>query len=82
MGSSFKIGSFNAIDTNDEKNPKSNNHGANDELKKKLLVFAGIILAVVIILFLVLYLFSLFTNKTYSYDEIEEVMVQAAESYF
>mgnify|MGYP006069320243 CR=1 FL=1 len=82
MGSSFKIGSFNAIDTNDEKNPKSNNHGANDELKKKLLVFAGIILAVVIILFLVLYLFSLFTNKTYSYDEIEEVMIQAAESYF
>ena len=24
----------------------------------------------------------MFTNKTYSYDEIEEVMVQAAESYF
>ena len=34
MGSSFKIGSFNAIDTNEEK--KSSKNGGNDDLKKKL----------------------------------------------
>lgn len=83
MGSKFNIGSFNAIDTSEEKKQKSHSSkGTNDELKKKLLVLGGIILAGVVILFLVLFLLSLFTQKNYSYEEIETIMKNAAIAYF
>ena len=72
MGSSFKIGSFNAIDTNEEK--KSSKNGGNDDLKKKLLMLGAIILVGAVVIGIVLFLVSAFSNKTYSYDQIEKVM--------
>ncbi len=80
MGSSFKIGSFNAIDTNEEK--KSSKNGGNDDLKKKLLMLGAIILVGAVVIGIVLFLVSAFSNKTYSYDQIEKVMTSAAENYF
>lgn len=81
MGTNFNVGSFNAINTSEVKKEKTSNssHGSSNELKKRLLVFGGIIVVFVVLIAIVLLLFS---NKTYSYDDIEQVMVQAAESYF
>lgn len=81
MGSNFNVGSFNAINTDEEK--KSSSHkGDDNELKKKLLFLGAIIIGGVLILFLILFLVSSFVQKNYSYDEIEEIMYDAAVQYF
>lgn len=83
MGSNFNIGSFNTINTNEEKKQKSHSSkGSNDELKKKLLVLGEIILGGAIVLLLILFLLSSFVQKNYSYDDIEEIMKNAAIAYF
>lgn len=83
MGTNFNVGSFNAINTDIENKPKKNNSkGSNDDFKKKLLVLGGVILGGAIILFLVLFLISTFFPKSYSYDEIENIMKNAAVNYF
>ena len=81
MGSNFNVGSFNAINTDEEK--KSSSHkGTDNELKKKLLFLGVIIVAGVLVLFLILFLVSSFVQKNYSYDDIEEIMRDAAVQYF
>ena len=83
MGSNFNIGSLNTINMNEEKKKKSNSSkGSNDELKKKLLVLGGIILGGAVVLFLVLFLLSSIIQKNYTYDEIEQIMKNAAIAYF
>lgn len=83
MGSNFNIGSFNAINTDEEKHPKkSGSGGVNDDLRKKLLYLGGIILGGVLILFLILFIVSSITGKNYSYDDMEEIMTNAAIAYF
>ena len=81
MGTNFKIGSFNAIDTTDAKKSTNSSKG-NDDFRKRLLLFGGIILVGIIVLFLLLFLISIFFKKTYSYDDVEAIMVTAAEDYF
>lgn len=81
MGSKFNVGSFNAINTDEENKPKSNK-GGNDDLKKKLIFLGIIILGGVLVLFLILFLLSLLVQKSYSYDEIESIMQNAAVQYF
>lgn len=80
MGTNFNVGSFNAINTNETKDKKpSSSHSVNDDLKKRLLIFGGVIVIGVVLIAVVLLLFS---NKTYSYDDIENIMIDAAEAYF
>ena len=80
MGTNFNVGSFNAINTNETKDKKSSSsHSVNDDLKKRLLIFGGVIVIGVVLIAVVLLLFS---NKTYSYDDIEKIMTNAAEAYF
>lgn len=81
MGTNFNVGSFNAINTNETKEKKepSNFNSSGDDLKKKLLLFGGIIIVAVVVIAVVLLLFS---KKTYTYDEIEKIMTDAAEEYF
>ena len=80
MGSNFNVGSFNAINTNETKDKKpSSSHSVSDDLKKRLLIFGGVIVIGVVLIAVVLLLFS---NKTYSYDDIEKIMTNAAEAYF
>ena len=81
MGTNFNVGSFNAINTSEveDKKPSNNFHGTGDDLKKKLLIFGGIIIVGVILIAVILVLFS---KKTYSYDDIEKIMTSAAENYF
>lgn len=66
------------LDDNDEK--KSVTHQEN--AKKRMFKIMGIILAGTAILLLILFIMSLFTNKKYDYDQIEDVLQKAAESYF
>lgn len=79
MGTNFNVGSMNAINTTPD--PKKKNNDDN-ELKKRLVKFGGIIIGGVIVLFLVLLLASVFMKKQYSYDDIEEIMQNAAIQYF
>ena len=86
MAASFNVGSFNAIDTSETKKSKSSKSsksgGSNNELRKKLILFGGIILGIVVVIALVLFLLSVFMTPTYTYDDIENIMVNAAEAYF
>ena len=83
MATNFNVGSFNAIDTNETKKSKSSGSGgSNNELRKKLVLFTGIILGAVVVIALVIFLLSIFMIPTYTYDDIENIMVNAAESYF
>ena len=60
MGTNFNVGSFNAINTSEveDKKPSNNFHGTGDDLKKKLLIFGGIIIVGVILIAVILVLFS------------------------
>ena len=83
MGTNFNVGSFNAINTNEPKKSNSKNgKGSNEDLRKRLMLMGAAILGGAIVLFLLLFLLSLFMNKNYTYDDIENIMVSAAESYF
>ncbi len=81
MGTNFNVGSYNNINTDENKEKKIQNksHGSSDELKKRLLIFGVVIIVGVVLIAVVL---SLFSHKTYTYDGIERIMVNAAESYF
>ncbi len=60
----------------------SSSSGSNSNMKKqliKLMLFIGVGF---VVLFLILYVLSLFNHKTYSYESVEEIMIHAAESYF
>ena len=50
--------------------------------KSKMMKFMGIILIITILLLVVLFILSYASPKTYTYEEIEEVLKKAAVSYF
>ena len=91
MAANFNVGSFNKIktdDTNDTKNvddaskSSSSSHKNDDGFKKRIMIFVMIVIGIVLVLFLVVFLLSFFTNRNLSYSEIEDVMTNAAVSYF
>lgn len=83
MGSNFNIGSFNAINTDEKEKPKkSSSGGPKDELRKKLLFLGAIILGGVLVLFLILFIVSSVMGRNYTYDDMEEIMTNAAMAYF
>ena len=62
-------------------NPPSNNRN-NGELKKRLFKLMLIIGGGMLILLLILFLISALLTKSYTYESVEEVMKNAAMSYF
>lgn len=83
MGSNFNLGSFNAIDIKeDQKTKKPSSNGNNNELKKKLISIGAIVCGGIFLLFLVLFLITYLFPRHYSYTEIENIMKDAAISYF
>lgn len=82
MGTNFNVGSMNAINTTPEPKKTNNTGGKDNGLKKKLVLFGGLIIGGLVVLFLVVFLVSLFSKKQYSYDDIEKVMQTAAVQYF
>ncbi len=76
--------SFNIMENKNKMKPKktsSSNQPVSD-MKKKMIRFMLIILGIVVIFILILWVLSLFTKKEYSYEEMEEVLKNAAVSYF
>ena len=63
-----------------ETTPSSSDSGNSE--KKKLVRLLGLLLGVIIVFILVLFLLTSCTNGSKSYEEVEEIMVNAAESYF
>ncbi len=54
----------------------------NNKAKKKMMLFMGVVIGFVVLILLVLLLSSLFIKKSYSYEDIEEVIKNATVSYF
>ncbi len=81
MSDKFNVGKINVLDTEEKEDTPKDNKNSN-EFKKKMLKLSGIILGGLILLLLILAVFSLFSKKDYSYDDIEEILKNAAISYF
>ena len=60
----------------------SSSSNSGDSEKKKLIRLLGLLLGVIIVFILVLFLLTSCTGGSKSYEEVEEIMVNAAESYF
>lgn len=71
------------IELDDEEESSSNDtKKKDDDPKKKMFLLMGIIVVGVVILLFILYIASLFTTRTYSYEDIETIMKDAAVAYF
>ena len=55
---------------------------SSDDAKKKMIRFMLIVIGVIVVILLILYLISLTSKRTYEYKEIEQVLTDAAKSYF
>lgn len=79
---STKKGQVNDFDLEDDLEESSNSKQNSEDFKKQLLKLAVIIGGGIFALILILSIASAFTKATYSYEEIEEIMTQAAQNYF
>lgn len=59
-----------------------NNNSKKNDAKKRMIKFMAIIVGGIIGLLLIIFILSLFLKKDYTYDDIEQVLTTAAESYF
>ena len=79
---STKKGEINNFDLEDDLEEESSSNAGNDDFKKQLIKIAVIIGGGICALILILSIASIFTKKSYSYEEIEQIMTQAAKDYF
>ncbi len=61
---------------------ESNSSSIDFEAKMKMFKFMGIIVAVMVVILLILYCVSLLSGNHYTYPEIENILKEAAVSYF
>lgn len=69
------------IDDDDSKS-SSKSKSSGDDPKRKMFLLMGIIVGVTILLLIILYIASLFSHRNYTYEEVEDIMRDAAISYF
>lgn len=72
---------MNNINNKNKEEPTSKNNKNND-LHKNMLKFVLVVVGAIVILFVVVFVFSLFTKKNYDYDDLEVLLEKAAQSYF
>ncbi len=87
MPSKFNlVGKVNKIKTDDapeeELEEEREAKKKNKDAKKKMFIFMGGIVGVLCLILLILFISSLFIKKTYSYEQIEEIIKNASISYF
>ena len=70
------------LDEEEIEEEESSKKSMDNSVKKRMLLFMGIIFIGFILLMLILYLVSIFFHRSYSYDDIELVLKNAAVSYF
>ncbi len=78
---SAKKGQMNDFDLEDDLEESSDNKQNSEDLKKFIIKLMVIIGGGVLLLILILSISSAFTKKIYTYEQIEEIMVNAAKSY-
>ncbi len=73
--------------TTENKEPKENktqkeSKPQREEMRKKMILVFGAIVGFILVILFILFIFSIFTNKKYSYIEIENIMKEAAIKYY
>ncbi len=69
-------------DENLEEEIKKEEKLAKDQFRAKLVKMMGVIIIVIIIIVLIGFIISLTSKKNYTYVEVEDIMKEAAQSYF
>ena len=69
-------------DEDDEVVESSSSNKSSIDSKAKMFKLMGIITAITVVLLLVLYIASFFTNKSYTYSDLENIMKEASIGYF
>lgn len=82
MNKDDNIDKVDSLEMSAEEEKTTSNNNDKKELKKKMIMLMGIILGGFILILLILAIFSLFSSKSYSYDDLEKVLKNAAVSYF
>lgn len=70
------------LDEEEIEEEESAKKSMDSSVKKRMLLFMGVIFIGFILLMLILYLVSIFFHRSYSYDDIELVLKDAAVAYF
>ena len=66
---------------NDDNNSSSSNNNGDDAKKRLIKIMMFIVIGTVCFIF-ILFVLSLFTKKSYKYNEVEEILSNAAKEYF
>lgn len=66
----------------ENKEVKDNKKTSKEEMRKKMMLVFGAIVGFILVTLLILFIFSMFTSKKYSYIEIENIMKEAAIKYY
>ncbi len=90
MGSNFNNGKTNEIKTEDDyeeekdldESTSSSSSSAKDDVKRTMLRFMFIIIGVVVFIAIILLIASIFMKPKYTYDDLEDVLHDAAVAYF
>ncbi|MBR3210904.1 MAG: hypothetical protein IKF71_03080 [Bacilli bacterium] len=72
------------LDEDDDEDDSSSRRLISKDLdpKKRLFLLMGVIVGAVLLLLLILFIASLFTSRSYEYEDIENILKNAAISYF
>ena len=66
---------------NDDNNSSSSNNNGDDAKKRLIKIMMFIVIGTICFIF-ILFVLSLFTKKSYKYNEVEEILSNAAKEYF
>jgi len=55
--------------------------GISKELRKKMFLFGGIVLGIIIVIFVIMFFISALSKSKYTYQEVEQIMVEVAMKY-
>lgn len=69
-------------DEDDELEEESSSSDSSNDSKQKLFKLMGIITCVTVVLLVILYIASLFSSKSYTYADLENIMKNASVKYF
>ncbi len=72
----------NAINETNDKISTSGNNNSKEQFRARMIKLFIIVIAIFLIIMLIGYIISGFSNKAYSYSDVEEQLVESAKSYF
>ncbi len=73
---------LNLESTESSTNKKETNTKNKEQMRKRMMIVFGAVLGIILLILLILFIMSLVTSKKYSYQEIENIMKNAAIKYY